>query len=201
MNYTIKTITTKEDLGICPIFQVDQYNWGGDYRPKTYGQLGFIPGTGFYLKMHCEEKSPSCTYLKPNDPVCLDSAMEAFFEFYPQTHQGCYLNFEANSAGTLHAKYGYGRHDRQGFPPELHTACQCKGMVFEDYWTLELLIPLTLIHHVYGESCFAKGDFITCNFYKIKESEGRTHFGSFTIIENDTPDFHLPEFFAEAVIG
>lgn len=200
MEYTIKTISSKADLKNCPVFHVDQYNWGGDYRPQTYGSLGFIPGTGFYLKMFCKEKNPTATYIKPNDPVCLDSTMEAFFQFYPTTHPGCYLNFEANSLGTLHAKYGYGRHDRSTFPNELHEACDCRGCVHEDYWTLELMIPLGLIQLVYGNSTFAKGDTIACNFYKIKESKGLTHFGSFSKIQNDTPDFHLPEFFAKAVI-
>lgn len=200
MEYIIKSISDKEEIGNCPLFQIDQYNWGGDYRPKTYGSLAFIPNVGFYAKMTCEEQNPSRVYTQPNDPVCLDSAVEVFLQFYPEERPDCYLNFEANSNGTLHAKYGDGRYNRTTFPMELHKACTCVGQVYPDYWTLELTIPLELIAFIYGKSDFRSGDEITCNFYKIKESEGLTHFGSYTVIEHETPNFHLPPFFAKGII-
>ncbi len=200
MEYYIKTISDVTEINSCPRFMVDQYNWGGDYRPVTYGALAFIPGTGFYLKMTCQESDPVRTYTEPNDPVYLDSAMEGFFQFYPEEMPEMYLNFEANSYGTLHAKYGNGRKNRSIFPSDLHAACNCKGTVCEDHWTLELTVPLSLIDFVYGRSDFSSGDTITCNFFKIKESEGLTHFGSYTVIENEKPNFHLPQFFAKAII-
>lgn len=200
MEYIIQTISSKEEIGNCPVFHVDQYNWGGGYRPKTYGSLGFIPGTGFFVKMTCEEMNPARIYLNPNDPVHLDSTMEAFFQFYPLERPNCYINLEANSNGALHAKYGDGRNNRKVFPMELHEACQCTGTIYESFWTLELTVPLELIRYVYGHCDFQSGDTLACNFYKIKESEGLTHFGSYTKIENETPNFHLPQFFAKAVI-
>ena len=44
------------------------------------------------------------------------------------------------------------------------------------------------------------GSRFTCNFYKIKESKGLTHFASFAPITAPEPDFHLPEYFAHAQI-
>jgi hypothetical protein len=200
MEYTIKTISSKSEIDSCPQFQVDKYNWGGDYRPETFGALAFIPGTGFYVKMTCKEKNPTANYTQPMDPVKYDSTMEAFFQFYPEEFPTTYLNFEANSKGAMYAKYGAGRKDRKPYPASLYEACACTGTVYEDYWTLEITIPLELIDFVYGKSDFKSGDTITCNFFKIKESEGMTHFGSFTVIENETPNFHLPQFFAKATI-
>ncbi len=200
MKYQIKTIYAKTEIDSCPQFQVDKYNWGGDYRPKTSGALAFLPGTGFYVKMTCQEKDPVRTYTQPNDPVHLDSTMEAFFQFYPEEFPDMYLNFEANSYGALHANFGNGRKGRKPFPPALHEACNCTGTVYEDHWTLEITIPLELIDFVYGRNDFKSGDTIACNFYKIKESEGLTHFGSYTVIENETPNFHLPKFFAKGII-
>lgn len=200
MEYHIKTISDKSEIGSCPQFKVDVYNWGGDYRPETTGALAFIPGTGFYVKMSCKETDPCRVYTQPNDPVHLDSTMEAFFQFYPADAPDMYLNFEANSNGALHAKYGNGRKNRSVFPPELHEACQATGTIYEDHWTLEVTVPLELIRFVYGKSDFKSGDRIKCNFYKIKESEGLTHFGSYTVIENESPNFHLPKFFADGII-
>ena len=39
-----------------------------------------------------------------------------------------------------------------------------------------------------------------CNFYKIAEDEAIVHYGSYSLIENETPNFHLPVCFAEARI-
>lgn len=200
MEYKIHSISLADEIDSCPVFYVNQYNWGGSYRPVTYGRLAFLPGTGFLVKMVCEEKNPVRTYTEPNSPVHLDSAMEAFFQFYPQERPACYLNFEANANGALHAKYGDGRKNRLTFPKNLHEACNCRSRVFEDCWTLELTVPLSLISYVYGHSDFSAGSLITCNFYKIKESEGNTHFASFTRIDNETPDFHLPAYFAKAIL-
>lgn len=200
MEYEIHLISSKEEIDSCPVFYVNQYNWGGEYRPKTYGHLAFLPGTGFYVKMICEEKDPVRIYRNVNDPVHLDSAMEAFFQFYPQERPDCYLNFEANANGALHAKYGDGRKGRSVFPDSLYEACCCRSQILRDYWTLELTVPLELIEYVYGHSDFNTGSVITCNFYKIKESEGKTHFASFTRIVNETPDFHLPQYFATAIL-
>lgn len=44
MTYDVLTLTTPETLSRCPVFFVDQFNWGGDYRPVTSGRLGFLPG-------------------------------------------------------------------------------------------------------------------------------------------------------------
>lgn len=48
---------------------------------------------------------------------------------------------------------------------------------------------------------FLSGATIYCNFYKISESEEILHFGSYSPIESEKPDFHLPVCFAEAVMA
>ena len=42
--YDTYTLSTEEELARCPVFHVDQFNWGGSYRPLTTGRLGFLPG-------------------------------------------------------------------------------------------------------------------------------------------------------------
>lgn len=200
MKYTIKTIDDFSELDLCPLFYVDQYNWGGDYRPHTYGSLAYWPSRGFCVRMTCEEQNPQRLYTRPNDPVYLDSAMEAFFQFYPKDRPSCYLSFEVNANGALNATYGEDRSHRIPFPPELHCKCLCRSSVFPDYWTMELMIPAEVICFVYGRSDFHSGDHITCNFYKIKESEGQTHFGSYTVIQHKEPNFHLTQYFADGIL-
>lgn len=57
--YDTYTLSTEEELARCPVFHVDQFNWGGSYRPLTTGRLGFLPGTGFLLEMECQETDPA----------------------------------------------------------------------------------------------------------------------------------------------
>jgi len=39
-----------------------------------------------------------------------------------------------------------------------------------------------------------------CNFYKIAESAGIEHYGAYHPIPVETPNFHLPQHFAKAII-
>lgn len=200
MNYDIHTIENEEELSRCPKFSVSCFNWGGDYRPATAGRLGFLPGTGLLLEMECQEENPVRQYTDDGDPVYLDSAMEAFFCFAPEEEPPCYLNFEMNANGAMLACYGRNRQNRMPFPEAVRQGLSCRAQITGHSWGIRLAIPLALIHFVYPECTLGKGSSLTCNFYKIKESEGLTHFASFSPITSPAPDFHLPQFFAEACI-
>lgn len=198
MIYKIKTITDYEQLEECPLFYVNNFNWGGEYRPKTHGQLAFVKNEGFLLNMTCEESDPVCTYFNMNDPVYLDSAMEAFFMFH--TDSDNYINFEVNSAGAMIARFGASRNDRTSLTPEEMAACNCTATVREHTWSVELFIPLSIIGKYFNIASFAPKDKIRCNFYKIAEGSVDTHFASYTPIHYPEPNFHLTQFFADGVI-
>ena len=201
MNYSVKTIETAEELQACQVFCVDRYNWGGDYRPVTYGRMGYWKNHGFLVEMVSEEKNPAGACTEPDGMVCRETAMEAFFQFFPQDEkEQFYLNFEANVLGTLHVKFGRQRKERQPLPKDLREACNCRCQILENCWKLKLLVPLEVIEYVYKKNEFHSGDSFKCNFYKISEVQEPVHFGSYTEIKSEKPDFHLPEYFAEAVI-
>lgn len=200
MRYDVHQIKTPEDLHRCPLFFVDRFNWGGDYRPATSGRLGFLPERGFLLEMKCQEADPCRTFTKDNDPVYLDSAMEAFFCFTPEEPKPVYLNFEMNANGTMLACYGANRRERVPFSAVMREGLSCQAQIREQDWSVRLMLPLSLITAVHPGLIPGSGSAFTCNFYKIKESEGQTHFASFTPIPVPEPDFHLPEYFARARI-
>ncbi len=200
MRYKVLTLKTPEDLSRCPVFFVNQFNWGGDYRPVTSGRLGFLPGQGFLLEMECQEEDPCRNYTRDGDPVYLDSAMEAFFCFTPEDEKPCYLNFEINANGAMLACHGRNRQERITFDKSMTEGLSCKAQVKEHAWSIRLMLPLSLITAVYPGLTLHTDSMFSCNFYKIKESEGLTHFASFAPILASEPDFHLPEFFARAQI-
>lgn len=198
--YDVHTIPSADHLSLCPPFAVDRFNWGGSYRPITSGRLGFLPDIGFLLEMTCQETNPCCVYRNDNDPVCLDSAMEAFFCFTPDEKDPYYLNFEMNANGAMLACYGKSRQNRAAFPEQFRHGLHCQAQVLADCWRIRLSLPLSLIRFLHPHIVLESGSRFTCNFYKIKESKGLTHFASFAPIPVPQPDFHRPEYFASARI-
>ncbi len=81
--YPAAVIRCEEMLEQRPVFKVDQYNWGGEYRPAVYGQLAILRNQAFFLRMTCEEKPPVCVTTSRGGPVWEDSAMEFFLQMPP----------------------------------------------------------------------------------------------------------------------
>lgn len=200
MTYDVLMLHSPDELSRCPVFRVDRFNWGGSYRPVTTGRLGYLPETAFILEMECREKDPCRTYSQDNDPVYLDSAMEAFFCFAPGEQNPCYLNFEINANGAMLACYGRERQNRTPFSKELRNGLICRAQIDEASWSVRLTLPADLIRTVYPDAALNAGSHFTCNFYKIKESGEQTHFASFAPIPTPEPNFHMPEYFAHAQI-
>lgn len=201
MNYEIHTILDKSELNNCPIFHVDCYNWGGDYRPVTYGRLAYLKGKEFIVQMTCEEKDPLRTFYHDEDPVFQDSAMEAFFDFAPDSGKNTYVNIEMNANGAMLNRFGQKPPGRQVFTNFTTAPCTCQATIAEDAWTVEAHISLQYVKDLFGKGHFEPGDIIRCNFYKICLSKlPIEHYGSYTPIDSPTFNFHLPEFFANAII-
>lgn len=198
MMYQIKTILEEKELEKCPIFYVDQFNWGGKYRPISYGQFAYLKNQGFLLKMTCEETNPVCNYSRHFEPVWMDSAMEGFFSFDKNSPN--YVNLEVNSAGAVVASIGDSKTDRKNLTYEEVSSLHCKATSNEKSWSIELLISLNLIKKYFYISEFHSGDCIKLNFFKIAEGDTTTHFASYAPINYPTPNFHLPEFFAEGLL-
>lgn len=66
-------------------------------------------------------------------------------------------------------------------------------------WSVELTVPEALSLPIGARAIFAGGQFF-CNFYKISESPDIEHYASFSPVDSEKPNFHLPECFARAVL-
>ena len=198
----IKIIRNAAELESLTPFQVDHLLWGTKSIPKTYGYIGFVPCDGFYLRMICEESDPLCVYTRDMEPVYLDSAMEAFFQFEARIGrlQAIYLNFESNSGGALLAGYGKERVYRSYFSKDVCRALRSSTEVEKDRWTWNIRIPVTVLEDIYGPLHLGEGSTFTCNFYKISETKEIEHYASYSPILSDIPSFHLTDFFETAVI-
>ena len=202
MLYQVKRIKEKNQIEHCEPFSINQYMWNSKQEPKAYGWMGYIEGEGLFVKMVCEETNPKREYQNHKDPVYKDSAMEAFLAF-PESElsNDCmYTNFEINSNGAMLANYGKGRHGRQFITDEQYELTGVKSTIESDKWYLEVLFPESYLNQICNFREIKMGKEFYCNFYKISESEEIEHFGSYSPIDSETPNFHLPVCFAKAII-
>lgn len=201
MIYETKIISSRDELHTCNLFHVNTLLWGTSAIPPTYGRLGFVPEDGFYLTMTCEESQPQKHCTANQGGVCLDSAMEMFLQFFPEHgNSNIYLNFELNAAGAIHAKYGNDRINRLPFPITGRYACEWSCSETENSWSIMIRIPLCALEQIYGSLNLKEGSMFACNFYKISETPEIEHYASYAPISAPEPDFHLPEFFAKAIL-
>lgn len=204
LQYQVKRINEKTEIEQCEKFYINQYMWNSKQEPKAYGWMGYLEKEGLFVKMVCEEKNPRRLYTKHNDPVYRDSAMEIFLCFPKEgealSNDCMYTNFEINANGAMLANYGKGRQNRTSITTEQFGQTGVKAVIEEDRWYLEVLFPETYLKEICDFEKVKAGNAFYCNFYKISESEETLHFGSFSPIKSETPNFHLPVCFAQADI-
>ncbi len=202
MVYSVSEIDRLEDIENANPFEVNNFLWTCVYKPKAYGYMAYCRDIGFVLRFIVKEENPQRTFTQPQDPVYQDSAVEAFVSFQTTqpNQESLYMNFEINAHGAMLANFGYGRHNRQMITEEMYQQCQVKATVNDKEWTVDFIIPIALIKTLTGIDDFNSGDILYCNFYKIAERKEIEHYASFSPIISEKPNFHLPEFFAKAVI-
>lgn len=196
--YCIHIIENMEQLENCPVFHINHYKWTKDYRPQAYGKMALLEGYGIVISMTAVEKNPLRRYTMNEDPVYMDSGLEAFLNFNPAL-QAEYLNFEMNANGALLSGYGKDR-NRQRVSQLTDYRGLCTASIEEEKWSVLLKIPMELICELYQIGPLKKGDVISCNFYKISEDPSIEHYASYTPIDSPKPNFHLPEFFGKGII-
>lgn len=141
--YPILILDSRSEIEKAKEFQILHYNWGGDYRPNTYGRMGVLRDKGLAVRMTCEEIPPEAVCHTNNGPVYQDSAMEFFFCL--DSSRTGYFNFEINSAGAVLAQFGPDRAHREFLSGELLATCDCCVQVLEDSWQVDLFVPFSLI--------------------------------------------------------
>lgn len=198
--YEIKTIQTREELAKGNPARVNQYNWGGDYRPEVTAVLCYLKGQGFLLKMTCREQNPRSVVTEQNSGVCRDSCMEFFANFRPEKQGFGYLNFECNAIGSLLCAYGPDRYDRKTVRELGCVHPTAEPFCTAEEWGYTLLIPNRLLEDLYKTADYRPGSVIRGNFYKCGDDTDTPHYGSYAPIKAEHPDFHRPECFAELVI-
>ena len=174
------------------------YKWETGYEPFAYAQLIRLRGTGFLLRMEAEETDPKADYSLYNQPVYKDSCLEFFVNFNPD--QPKYMNFEMNSNGAFLAALRTGRKDKTPIHELTKDLPAVSAKKDPDRWSVRVFFPDAFIAQLFGKDVFRAGDRFLGNFYKCGDETPHPHYGMWSPIDADHPDFHQSSFFGSFVI-
>ena len=183
-----------------PVFAVEEYVWGGAYRPATWAQMAVVENEGLRVRMTTQEANPRAVYTQNYDPVYKDSCMECFINFAPENETAGYLNCEVNANGAILLGYGVGREERATLPELGLPVPVVRIEKTADAWSCEYTIPMETIRTIFGIAGLEAGRVVKVNFYKCGDDTAVPHFGSWAPITAAGPDFHRPECFQSLVI-
>lgn len=153
----------------------------------------------FYIKYTVKEAHFIAKFRENNEPVYKDSCVE-FFVAFENNHN--YYNLEFNCLGTVLAGYGPSKENRIVLSKALlkditsETVIKSSSDEQDIIWEITIAIPLKTFHfdqldHLQKKKC-------RVNFYKCGDDLSEPHFLCWNNIVNDTPNFHLPEYFGLA---
>lgn len=154
------------------------------------------------LKFFVTEEHVAAIYNQPNDAVYKDSCVEFFMAF---PGDAAYYNFEFNCKGNCHVGFGESRENRTLIPlpliKDIKTLASFKTVYINHKaminWELSIAIPFSSMwRHVIKS---LKNQEANMNFYKCGDDLPQPHYLCWNPIESSEPNFHLPEFFGEAI--
>lgn len=155
-----------------------------------------------FLKYYVSEEHIRAFYTQPNDPVYKDSCVEFFISFNGEPE---YYNLEFNCKGTSLVGFGPHKENRQHLKPETVNLIKTfasfnnnlagdKGLI---NWELTLIIPKNVFTYHNLDSFSEKT--VKVNFYKCGDELPVPHYLCWNNIGSTDPNFHLPEYFGEAI--
>lgn len=155
-----------------------------------------------YIKYNVEEREVLARFNNTNDPVYKDSCVEFFIAFGDDQS---YYNLEFNRLGTCLGGFGVPGETRSSLPADLLETIKCKDRILREApgsttnWTLTVMIPIQVF--CFHQPGILKGRSCRVNFYKCGDDLTQPHFLTWKNIIAPKPNFHLPEFFGDAVFA
>ncbi len=195
--YTIKKVTGKPvDWNAIPKVEIDTYSWmDNGYVPKVCAALCY-DAEAIYIKFWAYETEIRGVQKEHNSQVCQDSCVEFFFR--PNSNPN-FFNIETNVIGTQLIGFGPERNGRQRVEVD-EAVMQIVSSVKDadaynaDVWTMEYRVPFSFLQKYYGELDIV-ADGLRANLCKCGDFTKFEHYGMWSPIEVEEPDFHRPDFF------
>jgi len=175
------------------------------FQPEVHAKIMYDENN-LYLIYNVHDRYVRCITNKINGPVWEDAAVEFFFA--PDSNFPLlYFNLEMNCGGTALMHYNLvPRKESKQLDIEdikkieiAHSLPQIIDPEMSNpvVWTLEYRIPIAMLEKYSKVTHPKKGVEWRANLYKIAENNSNHHYMTWSVVENDKPDFHLPQFFGK----
>jgi hypothetical protein len=187
---------------------IDVINYMGSmpkFHPEVQAKMMYDEDN-LYVIFHVQDQYVRCLTKEFNGPVWEDSCCEFFFSpdsGFPEN----YFNLEMNCGGTplMHYNLVPRKESKELAVDDIkkieiaHSLPQIIDPEISDpvTWTLEYRIPLAMLEKYSKVTHPEKGVEWRANFYKIAENNSNPHYITWSVVENEKPDFHLPQFFGK----
>lgn len=176
---------------------ISNYKWVEGYAPEAFAELIYVENKGFALRMTAKETNPKAIYTKYDEPVYKDSCLEFFVSF--NKDNGKYMNFEMNANGAFLSAVRTDRKNKTEID-KLAQLPEVKSFKGDGFWSVETFFSLEFIEKTSGKSTFERGESFKGNFYKCGDETEIPHFGMWSPVGTENPDFHRPEYFGTLII-
>ncbi|MDF2835737.1 MAG: gfo/Idh/MocA family oxidoreductase [Paenibacillus sp.] len=185
---------------------IAHYRWTPEHHgPKARAALSYTSDE-LQICLRAYETDPLTRFTAHNDPVYKDSCLEFFLQPSPE-EDARYLNLELNAAGTLLIGIGAARQNRlylrhEELPP-LHIRAsknQRDPLTGETYWEVRFRLSLTWLASLFPTFRPRPGAKMRGNLYKCGDETSYPHYGSWSPVRADAPDFHRSEDFGWLVL-
>jgi hypothetical protein len=177
------------------------------FRPVTRAKMMYDK-ENIYVIFQVQDCYVRCLTNQINGPVWQDSAVEFFFAPDISSPEK-YFNLETNCGGTPLLHYNLiPRRDSKRLDVEdikqIEIVSSLPQLIDPEIsnpltWTIEYKIPLSMLEKYGSVNRPAKGVEWRANFYKIAENSSNPHYITWSVVENDKPNFHMPKFFGRLV--
>ena len=174
-------------------------NWPAfQYKPDVRFAIAYGKRE-IYIKYFVHEASVKAEMTEHNQRVYEDSCVEFFFM---PADDGIYYNFEFNSIGTTLLSAGKGREERVFAERQTMDKIRTTGSlgkrpfkeeIKDTTWDLTIVIPFEalFLHSIISPSGLTG----RANFYKCGDKLSIPHYLSWSPVQSDKPNFHLPSSF------
>lgn len=179
-----------------PKAMIDCYPWAesGGYRPVAFGQV-CRTGAGLCVRLTAYESEPKAVYRSANDPVYRDSCLEFFINPFPDGNAFC--DFELNANGALllgHFNDGVFRLVDYCGRWDFKVKCKVENGA-APFWSVEFFVPYAFLSEMFPGFDADTASIMRVNFYKCGDETEKPHYGCWSPVRAEKPDFFRPECF------
>jgi hypothetical protein len=185
---------------------IDLTNYMGEipkFKPAVQAKMMY-DDANVYIVFRVQDRYVRCVANQVNGRVWEDSCVEFFFS--PDTNlPEHYINLETNCGGTplMHYHTIPGKENADLKVEDIKQVEIAHSMPQQvdpeitepTTWTLEYRIPLAVLEKVSNVTRPRQGVVWRANFYKCADKSSNPHWITWSPVENDKPNFHLPRYF------